>query len=79
MFGFFGKKKRLEKENKELKAILKRYESPLTFDEMLSSERWRSLTEEDQINRMRKLDLILTMKKTGRWDYHNNCAKSAVN
>jgi hypothetical protein len=71
----FSKIKKLEQENKMLKELICKYESPLSLDGPLSSDEWGKLSEEDRVHRIRKLDLVLTMKKTGRWDYQNNCAK----
>jgi len=74
MFGIFKKAKQLEKENAELKKIVASYEKPLALHEGITSGGWDGLSEQEQIMRIRKLDLVLTMKKTRRWDYDNNCA-----
>ncbi|MFW1676410.1 hypothetical protein ACFVYJ_01330 [Pontibacter sp. JAM-7] len=75
MFGIFKRAKKLEQENRELKAIINSYEMPLKLDLGVTQGEWSELSEKEQVMRMRKLDLVLTMKKTRRWDYSNNCAK----
>ena len=70
----FSKIKQLEEENKKLKAVINKYESPLSFDAPLSLEGWGQLTKAERIHQLRKLDLVLDMKKKGFWDNANNCA-----
>ena len=71
MFWPFSTIKKLRQENAELKAMLNK---PLSLDPTLSADGWGELSEDEQIDRFRKLDLVLTLKKTGRWDYKNDCA-----
>lgn len=75
MFRILKENKRLRKENSELKRIIEAGEKPLAINKGLTIGEWSELSEDDQIMRIRKLDLILTLKKTRRWDYENNCAK----
>ena len=75
MFGIFKRVKRLEQENAELKEIINSYEMPLKLDLGITAKTWEELSEKEQVMKIRKLDLVLTMKKTRRWDYTNNCAR----
>ena len=74
MLGFFKTKKSLMKEIDDLKKIVECYKKPLSLDLGITAGSWSALSESEQVDRIRKLDLILTMKKTGRWDYESNCA-----
>lgn len=68
----------LEKENSDLKKAIDGYLKPLALGEGLTVGEWAALSESEQIMRVRKLDLVLTLKKTGRWDYEKNCAKQSA-
>jgi len=74
MFGIFKRVKRLERENAELRKIIRCYEEPLSLDAGVTVSEWDDLSESEKIMRIKKLDLILTMKQTRRWDYVRNCA-----
>lgn len=71
MFWPFSTIKKLRQENAELKAMLNK---PLSLGPPLSADEWGELSEDEQVDRFRKLELVLTLKKTGRWDYKNDCA-----
>ena len=79
MFGIFKRVKRLEHENAALKEVIRSYETPVGLNVGLTAMEWNELTEAEKSMRIRKLDLILTLKKTGRWDYVRNCAQLEAN
>jgi hypothetical protein len=74
----FGKAKKLlilKNENSILKKIIEDYENPLSLGVGLTATEWDVLTEDERIMKIRKLDLVLSLKKIGRWNYQKNCAK----
>ena len=71
--------KKLKAENTELRDLISTLNKPLKFDKPLVGDEFLKLTTDEQVLRFRKLDLILTLKKTNRWDYDNNCAAIPAN
>ncbi|EMB2742736.1 hypothetical protein U8016_004229 [Vibrio parahaemolyticus] len=70
----FCKIKKLKKENQELREVLETHTKPLKLGRPFSASEWASLSDEETIIRLKRLDMILTLKKKGWWDYESNCA-----
>lgn len=69
----FSTIKNLKRKIEDLESHIKALESPLRMPPLAD---WKNMTQDEVTQHMRLLDQILTLKKAGKWDYKNNCAKA---
>ncbi len=75
----FTKIKELEAQINEQEDVIKSLSMGISLDNSaIMALGWKDLSSDDQIIKMRYLDMVLTLKKTGRWNYKDNCMKNKV-
>jgi hypothetical protein len=75
----FSKIKKLELQISNQEAVIKSLSMGISLDNSaIMALGWKDLSSDDQITKMRYLDMVLTLKKTGRWNYRDNCMKPKV-
>ena len=72
----FSKIKKLKLQIDQQEAVIQSLSMGISLDNsMIMAVAWKGLDTDEQITKLRYLDMVLTLKKTGRWSYKGNCMK----
>jgi hypothetical protein len=75
----FSKIKKLKLQIDQQEAVIQSLSMGISLDNsMIMAVAWKGLDADEQITKLRYLDMVLTLKKTGRWNYRDNCMKPKV-
>jgi hypothetical protein len=75
----FSKIKKLKLQINQQEAVIQCLSMGISLDNsMIMAVAWKGLDTDEQITKLRYLDMVLTLKKTGRWSYKDNCMKPKV-